>query len=136
VREGVGLPPGQHRAAHDRTIAALRQRLGVRDFDAAWRAGKALPVAAAVALGLEVAFNAEPGGAPRDEHAAGKAFGLTPRELEVVRLIVAGHRDQEIADILFLSRRTVQTHVTHIFAKLGANTRAEVAAYAIRNGLV
>jgi DNA-binding CsgD family transcriptional regulator len=56
--------------------------------------------------------------------------------LEVVRLIVAGHRDQEIADALFLSRRTVQTHVTHVFAKLGANTRAEVAAHAVRHGLV
>ena len=64
------------------------------------------------------------------------AFNLTPRELDIVRLLVAGRRDQEIADVLFLSRRTVQTHVTHIFAKLDANTRAEVAVYAVRRGLV
>jgi non-specific serine/threonine protein kinase len=61
---------------------------------------------------------------------------LTSRELDVLRLIVAGHRDQEIADALYLSRRTVQTHVTHLFTKLGVNTRAEAAAVAVRQGLV
>ena len=40
------------------------------------------------------------------------------------------------ADTLFIGPRTVQTHVTHLFAKLGANTRAELAVYAVRQGLV
>jgi predicted ATPase/DNA-binding CsgD family transcriptional regulator/Tfp pilus assembly protein PilF len=136
LREGVGLSAQEHRAGHHRTIVALRQRLGAHDFDAAWQAGKGLPLAATLAMGLEVASDAEPGNASRGQRSAEPAFGLTPRELEVVRLIIAGCRDQEIADALFLSRRTVQTHVTHIFTKLGANTRAEVAAHAIRRGLI
>jgi DNA-binding CsgD family transcriptional regulator len=61
---------------------------------------------------------------------------LTPREREVLRLVVAGHSNPQIADILFLSRRTVTTHLTRIFAKLGVAWRAEAAVHAVRHGLV
>jgi DNA-binding CsgD family transcriptional regulator len=61
---------------------------------------------------------------------------LTPREREVLRLVVAGHSNPQIADILFLSRRTVTTHLTRIFAKLGVAGRAEAAVHAVRHGLV
>ena len=63
-------------------------------------------------------------------------FGLSARELDVLRLIVAGHSDREIAEALFISPRTVTTHVSNIFNKLGLSTRAEAAAFAVRNGLV
>jgi DNA-binding NarL/FixJ family response regulator len=62
--------------------------------------------------------------------------GLSAREMDVLRRIVAGRTDREIADELFISKRTVTTHVSNIFNKLGLNTRAEAAAYAVRNGLV
>ena len=136
VRAGVGLPSGQHRIAHQRTIGTLRQALGHQAFELAWQAGRTQPLVAAVALGREVASGTEPSDTFRDQSSPTPQFGLTPRELEVVRLIVAGRRDQEIADALFLSRRTVQTHVTHVFTKLRVNTRAEIAAVAIRNGLI
>ena len=61
--------------------------------------------------------------------------GLTPREREVLRLVVAGYTNPEIADTLFLSRRTVTTHLTRIFAKLGVQGRAEAAVHAVRRGL-
>jgi DNA-binding NarL/FixJ family response regulator len=61
--------------------------------------------------------------------------GLTRRELEVLRLLAAGHANREIADALFLSHRTVTTHVGHIFAKLGVDSRTAAAAYALRHGL-
>ncbi len=61
--------------------------------------------------------------------------GLSARELEVLRLIVAGHSNAEIADALFISRRTTTTHVTHLYAKLGVASRAEAIAYAHRHGL-
>jgi DNA-binding CsgD family transcriptional regulator len=54
----------------------------------------------------------------------------------VLRLVVAGHSNPQIADILFLSRRTVTTHLTRIFAKLGVAGRAEAAVHAVRHGLV
>jgi DNA-binding CsgD family transcriptional regulator len=49
---------------------------------------------------------------------------LTPRERDVLELLVAGRTNQEIADALFISRRTVATHVEHIFSKLGVSSRA------------
>ncbi|MCH8910529.1 MAG: hypothetical protein IH867_07295 [Chloroflexi bacterium] len=62
--------------------------------------------------------------------------GLSEREVEVLRLIAAGHSNQKIADELFLSRYTVVRHVSNIFGKIGAANRTEAATYANRRGLV
>lgn len=61
--------------------------------------------------------------------------GLSPRELEVLRLIADGLTDQAIADALFISRRTVSGHVIHILTKLNLTSRTAAVAYAIRHGL-
>jgi DNA-binding CsgD family transcriptional regulator len=68
--------------------------------------------------------------------AANTEHGLTGRELEVLALVVAGRSNPEIADALFISPRTAQTHVQHIFDKLDVGTRAEAAAYATKHGLL
>jgi DNA-binding NarL/FixJ family response regulator len=60
---------------------------------------------------------------------------LSPREVEVLRLIAAGRRDRAIALDLRISPRTVTTHVSSILAKLGAENRAAAAALAVRLGL-
>ena len=62
--------------------------------------------------------------------------GLTSRERDVLRLLVEGRMDKEIGEALFISTRTVQTHVANLFAKLGVNARAEAAAVAVRRGFV
>jgi DNA-binding CsgD family transcriptional regulator len=61
--------------------------------------------------------------------------GLTRREVEVLRLLVEGHSDREIANLLFVSRHTAAHHVASILAKLGLPSRAAAAAYAVRSGL-
>ncbi|MFQ6028388.1 MAG: AAA family ATPase, partial [Dehalococcoidia bacterium] len=61
--------------------------------------------------------------------------GLTQREVEVLRLVAAGKTDREIGEELFISNRTVTTHVSNILNKTGAANRAEAAAYASRHGL-
>jgi ATP/maltotriose-dependent transcriptional regulator MalT len=63
------------------------------------------------------------------------AAGLTARELEVLRLVADGRSNQQIADELFISRKTASVHVSHILAKLGVRTRVEAAASAHRLGL-
>jgi two-component system response regulator NreC len=61
---------------------------------------------------------------------------LTPREVEVLRLIAFGHTSVEIARKLHLSPRTVETHRAHVHRKLGLSTRAELVRYALRRGLL
>jgi DNA-binding NarL/FixJ family response regulator len=61
---------------------------------------------------------------------------LTPRELEVVKLIAEGHTSEEIAQALVISRKTVDHHRGHILDKLGLRNGAELTRYAIRRGLV
>jgi DNA-binding NarL/FixJ family response regulator len=62
--------------------------------------------------------------------------GLTPRELQVLRMVAAGETNKAIAAELVLSERTVDRHVSNIFAKLGASSRAAATAYAYRRLLV
>jgi DNA-binding NarL/FixJ family response regulator len=64
------------------------------------------------------------------------AAGLTPRELEVLGLVADGLRNGQIAERLFLSERTVGHHVSAILRKLGAATRGQAAAEALRMGLI
>jgi DNA-binding CsgD family transcriptional regulator len=64
-------------------------------------------------------------------------FGdLTPREREVLRLLVEGHTNREIAQALFIAEGTAELHVSRILGKLGCATRAQAAAYAVAHGLV
>jgi DNA-binding NarL/FixJ family response regulator len=60
---------------------------------------------------------------------------LTDREMEVLRLLAQGKSNQQIAEGLNISEVTVRTHVSHIFAKLGAGNRVEAALYALRAGV-
>ena len=61
---------------------------------------------------------------------------LTPRELEILRLIVEGRENSEIAEILVISPSTAKNHVAHVLDKLGMHNRVQAAVYAVRNGLV
>jgi NarL family two-component system response regulator LiaR len=60
---------------------------------------------------------------------------LTPREVEVLRLVAQGRDNQEIADMLFISETTVRTHVSNILGKLHLASRTQAALYALREGL-
>lgn len=64
------------------------------------------------------------------------AWGLTPRELEVVGLVAAGLSNDEIAEALVLGATTVKTHVSHVLAKLRLRDRVQLVVFAFRNGLV
>jgi DNA-binding CsgD family transcriptional regulator len=64
------------------------------------------------------------------------AYGLSPREQEVLNILAEGRTDRDIATRLFISERTVHVHVRRILAKLGVSSRTEAAGVAIRQGLV
>ena len=61
---------------------------------------------------------------------------MTPRELEVVKLIAEAHTNKQIAQILNLSEKTVESHRGNVLAKLGMRDRVELVRYAIRRGLI
>ncbi|HEV8394218.1 MAG TPA: response regulator transcription factor [Vicinamibacterales bacterium] len=61
---------------------------------------------------------------------------LTPREIEVIRLVAAGRRDKEIAVALSISSQTARVHMKNIFAKLGVSDRTEAMSVAIRRGII
>jgi predicted ATPase/DNA-binding CsgD family transcriptional regulator len=130
---GVPLMPA-FRAGHERAVAAVRAALPATAFTEAWEAGRALSLKEAVAAARAVA-NLPHSSAAATVPAAGMNLGLTPREREVLRLLVEGRSDKEIAEVLSISSRTVGGHVTHLLTKLGVETRTAAATYAVRHGL-
>ena len=67
---------------------------------------------------------------------AGAYIALTPREREVLQLLAEGKTSKEIAGILSISARTVETHRSQIMNRLGLHTVAQLTRYAVREGLV
>jgi predicted ATPase/DNA-binding CsgD family transcriptional regulator len=123
------------RAYHEPIVDGLRHALGADGFAAIWAAGRTLSheeaLAAALAVRLETAKPAPPAAAPR-----GSPHGLSERELEVLRLLAAGHSNREIGDALFISPATAARHVANIYTKLNVESRAEATAFAHRHKLV
>ena len=68
--------------------------------------------------------------------AGGPSISLTPREEEVVKLIAEAHTNAQIAEILHLAEKTVESHRANVLRKLGMRDRVELVRYAIRRGLV
>ena len=65
-----------------------------------------------------------------------RAFGLTPREVEIIRAVVAGCSNREIAARVSISENTVKSHLAHIFDKSGASSRVELAIFAAHHRLL
>lgn len=107
-------------ASHEVCTTLLRDAMGVAAFDAAWAAGAALTLDDAVAYARR--------GRGRRKRPTQGWESLTPTELEVVELVAAGLTNPQIGERLFVSKRTVQAHLAHIFTKLDVSTRAELAA--------
>ena len=123
------LAPGftANRSAAAGAVSQARDVLGEDRFTQAWEEGQGLT------LDEAVAYAARKGGG-RKRPAAGWA-SLTPAELEVVRLVSEGLRNDAIARRLFIAPGTVKVHLSHIFAKLGITTRTELAARAASQDL-
>jgi DNA-binding CsgD family transcriptional regulator len=106
-------------------VAALRDAMGEKDFESAWAKGAALSVEEAIAY-------AQRGRGERKRPTSGWE-SLTPTEGDVVRLVSEGLANNDIATRLFVSPRTVQTHVTHVYTKLGLTSRVQLVQEAARH---
>lgn len=125
----VGLP---ERATFERAAVTARANLGTEAFTVAWSAGRTPPLAQTIAEADDFLKLA----ASPLESTPATSHGLTPRELDVLRLLVEGRTDKEIGAALFLSHRTVMRHVTGILAKFGVENRTAAARLADRDGLI
>jgi ATP/maltotriose-dependent transcriptional regulator MalT len=114
-----------HQTGHESDLAHTRQALGTDAFATAWADGAALSLDDAVAYATRGR-----GQRKRPSHGWNS---LTPTEHQIVELAAQGLTNPQIGDRLFISKRTVQTHLTHVFTKLGVSTRAELAATATRH---
>ena len=72
---------------------------------------------------------------PRGPRAASGWAALTPTEVKIAALVARGDSTSEVARGMFLSRRTVQTYISHILAKLGAKSRVDIVREALRHGI-
>jgi len=108
--------------AHEALLAAATAALGPAAFDEVWAEGTALSLDDAVAYARRARGT-------RNRPSSGWA-SLTPTELEVVRLVAEGLTNPEIGARLFVSRATVKTHLSHVYAKLGVANRTELATLA------
>ena len=104
-------------------IAEARAALPEGVADRAWESGRGMSAAQLIGLAREA-----PGG-PSGGKAANRAGGLSKRELDVARLVASGMTSRAIAERLFLSERTVESHLEHTMTKLGFSSRAQVAAW-------
>jgi non-specific serine/threonine protein kinase len=136
LRDAVGVRYGPHYIRGAQVLAELQANMGVPAFTAAWEAGRSLSADEAVAVARQAVAEALTPNTTDTVTMSRSSARLTSRELDVLRLLVEGHSDREIAEALFIGARTVQTHVANLFAKLGVNARAEAAAVAVRRGLV
>jgi DNA-binding NarL/FixJ family response regulator len=89
--------------------------------------------AVAAVLDEDAVVAAPDAGAP---DRARRPHGLSPREVEVLRLVAVGCTNAEIAARLVVSRRTAEHHVQHIYRKVGSSSRAVAALFALEHGLL
>jgi predicted ATPase/class 3 adenylate cyclase/DNA-binding CsgD family transcriptional regulator len=122
-RQRMGLARFKiHDADHEASVAALLDAMGEKDFNAAWAGGAALSTEEAIAY-------AQRGRGGRKRASTGWD-SLTPAELDVVKLVCEGLGNKDIAARLFVSPRTVQAHLTHVYTKLGLTSRVQLAQMA------
>ncbi len=125
VRERTGIIRFRvYDAEYAASVDATRNALSHKEFSAAWDAGAALSTEEAIAY-------ARRGRGERKRPPTGWD-SLTPTEHDVVRLVSEGLGNKDIGDRLFISPRTVQTHLTHVYAKLGVTSRMQLAQEAAR----
>lgn len=129
LRVQIGTPiPEPDRVVFDPLVAASRRALSPAELASLWTSGEAMPLAEAAAFAREASarFGVEKVAAPG---------GLSEREIEVVRLVAVGMTNAEVAERLFLSRRTVDAHLRRIYDKLDLGSRAEVVRFAMEHDL-
>jgi DNA-binding CsgD family transcriptional regulator len=123
-----------YRDLYDQTVKTAETTLTPSEFSVAWERGRSLAwedvPAEMTRLTSTLAHPSPASLTVRDPR-----YGLTRRELEVLRLLAEGRSNRAIAQVLSLSERTIENYVLHVLTKLNLESRTAAAAFAVRNGL-
>jgi predicted ATPase/class 3 adenylate cyclase/DNA-binding CsgD family transcriptional regulator len=141
LREAIGVPlPPIERVPYHRAVAAARTQLGEQAFAAAWVEGRTMSLEQALATPGQVAppvpTRGERSSSPTPASPPSYPDGLTAREVEVLRVVAQGLTNEQVAERLVISPRTVDTHLTSIYSKIGVSSRVAATRYAIEHHLV
>jgi DNA-binding CsgD family transcriptional regulator/tetratricopeptide (TPR) repeat protein len=144
LREAMGTPLSPvDRTAYERAVAAVHTLLGEKTFVAAWEEGRSMTAEQALAAQGRTLGTPAPPPIPPAATSAPPAkipttypADLTAREVEVLRLVAQGMTNDRIAEQLVISPRTVNSHLTSIYGKIGVTSRSAATRYAIGQHLV
>jgi predicted ATPase/DNA-binding NarL/FixJ family response regulator len=115
-------------------LEPARQKLGADAASRAWADGSRMTPEEAV--GYALGFLAEERAKPKPARKLADPLALTLREQGIAALVAEGLTNRQIAGKLFISKRTAETHIQHILNKLGVNSRAQIAVWAVKQQLI
>lgn len=118
------------RRGYEQAVATVRAQLGEEAFAIAWQEGRAMSPEQALAASGELSSS------PTTASPPSYPDGLTIREVEVLRVVAQGLTNEQVAQRLVISPRTVDTHLTSIYSKIGVSSRVAATRYAIEHHLV
>jgi predicted ATPase/class 3 adenylate cyclase/DNA-binding CsgD family transcriptional regulator len=141
LREEIGAPlPPVERVPYHQAVTSSRTQLGERAFATAWAQGRTMSSEQALAQPgqgvLPVLTQGERPPSPTTSSPPSTPSGLTAREVEVLRAVAEGLTNEQVAERLIISPRTVDTHLTSIYSKISVSSRVAATRYAIEHHLV
>ena len=124
------------RATYEERVAAARSSIGKRIFSAYWAQGRTMTPEQALAAQGKAAVPSTDAGSPPASNISTNPAGLAAREVEVLRWVARGLTDAQVAEQLVISPRTVTSHLSSIYNKLGVSSRAAATRFAVDHQLV
>lgn len=137
LRERLGAPfPPVERAPYEERVAAARNAIGKRIFSAYWTQGRTMTPEQAIATQGKVLRPSPDAGSHPASSVSANRVGLTAREVEVLLWVARGLTDAQVAEQLVISPRTVTSHLSSIYNKLGVTSRAAATRFAVDHQIV
>jgi ATP/maltotriose-dependent transcriptional regulator MalT len=131
LREAIDVPRlPVDRRGYEQAVATVRAQLGEEAFAIAWQEGRTMSPEQALAASGELSSSPTTASPPTYPN------GLTTREVEVLRVVAQGLTNEQVAQRLGISPRTVDTHLTSTYSKIGVSSRVAATRYAIEHHLV